>query len=174
ARAGQVVVPGVVQLSFTGIPSIDVNANPGENDTLMFTGTNNADVFQINLAAAGTDADPVLKLQTSTGTTLLTLRGYTNFASNRLGVQGLDGADTFNVYTAPSGPSRNLFMDGGLSSGKKKLTDVLNVFYTAPRPRIVQSVETQDHDAGLVSLDYGTALFLIQYDNIENVVISKR
>ena len=86
---------------------------------------------------------------------------------------GLDGADTFNVTTAAAGPSRNLFVDGGLSNGKKKSTDNLNVIYKSPRPRIIHSAATQDPDAGLVDLDYGTARFLVQYDGIEQVVIRK-
>ena len=90
--------------------------------------------------------------------------------------QGLDGADIFNVYTAASGPSRNLFVDGGLPAGKKKSTDKLNVFYTPPRPSIIHSAATQDPDAGLVDLDYGGighARFLVQYDGIEQVVIAR-
>jgi hypothetical protein len=88
-------------------------------------------------------------------------------------VQGLDGADTFNVRTAAMGPSRNLFIDGGIPTGKKKLTDTLNVFYTPPRPTIIHSTATQDPNAGLVDLNYGTARFLIQYDDVEQVDIRK-
>jgi hypothetical protein len=64
-------------------------------------------------------------------------------------VLGLGGTDTFNLYTSATGPSRNLFVDGGQPTGKKKSTDNLNVFYTPPRPRIIQSAATQDPDAGL-------------------------
>ena len=70
------------------------------------------------------------------------MRSYTFFDTLR--TLGLDGADTFNVTTAASGPSRDLFVDGGLASGKKKSTDNLNIFYTPPRPRIIHSAETQD------------------------------
>jgi hypothetical protein len=35
-------------------------------------------------------------------------------------------------------------------------------------------VATQDPDAGLVDLNYGTARFLVQYDDIEQVVIRKQ
>ena len=174
ANAGRVSVPGVVLVTFTNVPRLDFNGNPGENDTLSFTGTDNDDVFQIHLDAAGTDGDPILILQTTVGATLLTLRNYTGFASNVLSVYGLDGADTFNVYTSARGPSRNLFLDGGPPSGKKKSTDKLNIFYEAPRPRIIQSTEQQDPDAGLVDLDYGTARVLIQYDDIEDVTIAKK
>ena len=130
------------------------------------------DRFKINLAAAGTAADPVLQLQNATGSsTLLTLLNYTNF--NTLRVNALEGEDVINVYTAGGGPSRNLFVDGGEPSGKKKSTDKLNVFYTPPRPRIIHSAATQNPDAGLVDLDYGSARFLVQYDDIEDVVIKR-
>ena len=97
-----------------------------------------------------------------------------------LRVLGLDGADTFNVVTAATtasgdpSPSRNLFVDGGQPTGKKKSTDNLNVFYTPPRPRIIQSAATQDPDAGIVDLDYNTARFVVQYDDIEQVRVLKR
>ena len=110
-------------------------------------------------------------LEISLGTTLLTLRSYTFFDTLR--TLGLDGADTFNVTTAASGPSRDLFVDGGLASGKKKSTDNLNIFYTPPRPRIIHSAETQDPDAGIVDLDYGSARYVVQYDDIEQVTIKR-
>ena len=125
-------------------------------------------------SALGTDADPILKLQTAAASTLLTLRNYTGFST--LNIKGLDGADTFNVYTGPTAPGggRQIFIDGGLASGKKKGTDVLNVFYTPQRPRIVHSASTQNPNSGLVSLDYGTAFFLIQYASIEDVTIHQQ
>jgi len=174
AGGGQISIPGVVLLNFENTERIDVNGNsptPTETDTLTFAGTNAVDIFNINLAAAGTDAYPILKLQSASAATLLTLRNYNNF--NTLRVNTLDGEDTINVLTAASVPSRNLFVDGGLPSGKKKSTDNLNVFYTAPRPRIIHSAATQDPDAGLVDLNYGNARFLVQYDGIEQVVIRR-
>jgi hypothetical protein len=42
-----------------------------------------------------------------------------------------------------------------------------------PRPSIIHSTKTQDPDAGIVDLDYGTARFVVQYDDIEQAVISK-
>jgi hypothetical protein len=172
---GEISVPGVTLIDFSHVQSIVVNDNvptPTETDTLTFVGTNAVDIFNINLAAAGTSSDPVLRLLNSSGATLLTLQNYTNF--NTLNVQGLGGDDTFNVFTSATGPSRNLFIDGGLPAGKMKLTDVLNVFYTPPRPSIIHSTATQDPDAGLVDLNYGTARFLIQFDDIEQVNIKKQ
>jgi hypothetical protein len=171
---GQISVPNVALINFKDVQYINVNGNaptPTETDTLTFAGTNAADTFDINLSAVGTDGDPILKLSNSIGTTLLTLRSYTFFDTLR--VLGLDGTDTFNVTTAATGPSRNLFVDGGLPTGKKKSTDNLNIFYTPPRPSIIHSAATQDPDAGIVDLDYGTAQYVVQYDDIEQVVIRK-
>ena len=166
AGQGQVSIPNVALWSFTAVPVLYVNGNVADNDTLKFTGTANKDVFQINLNAQGTDADPVLKLQATT--TLLTLGNYTGFST--LNVYGLDGADTYNVHTGPA-VSRNLYVSGALPSGKKKLTNVMNVFYVTPRPRIIQSKATQNPSSGLVSLNYGTSNNLIQYEGIQNVTI---
>lgn len=171
---GRISGPNVTRVDFSGVQRIDVNGNAPrstETDTLAFRGTNAADVFQINLAAAGSDADPILKLQNAAATqTLLTLRNYTNF--NTLRVLGLDGEDTFNVKTAPVN-SRNLFVDGGQPTSKEKSIDTLNVVYAPPRPRIIQSPATQDPDAGRVDLNYGAARFLVQYDDIERVTIRR-
>jgi hypothetical protein len=179
--SGQISVPGVTLINFSSVDGIVVNGNPPtatETDTLTFAGTNAVDTFNINLAAVGTSGDPVLRLDNN-GTTLLTLENYTNF--NTLRVLGLDGADTFNVFTAasttppdPTFQGRNLFVDGGTPTGKKKSTDNLNVFYTPPRPSIIHSTATQDPDAGIVDLDYNTARFVVQYDDIEQVVIRRR
>ena len=169
AGGGQLSVPGVTLINFSGVEQIDVNGNtptPTETDTLTFVGTNAVDRFEINLAADGTDADPILQLQ-NWRTPLLTLRNYTNF--DTLNVLGLDGADTFNVYTDATGPSRDLFVDGGLPWGKRKSTDILNIFYIPPRPSIIHSAATQDPDAGIVDLDYDTARFVVQYDDVEKV-----
>jgi len=167
-------------VTFTNVPALVVNGNPADSDTLAFSGTNNSDTFKINLAAAGTAADPVLKLQsTATSALLLTLQNYTGFTT--LNVNGLDGADTFNVYTGPTAPSdpnlpggRNLFINGTLPSGKKKGTNVLHVFYLGQRPKIVQTVATQNPTSGQIKLDYGTALYLIGYAGIQNVTIAKQ
>ena len=83
--------------------------------------------------------------------------------------RGAAGSDTFDLTPG----SRPVFVDGGAPTGKKKSTDKLTVFSAAPRPSITHSAATQDPDAGLVSLDYGTARFLVQYDDVEGVVIKK-
>jgi hypothetical protein len=173
ANQGEISVPGVVLVAFVNVPHIAVNGVAADNDTVTFTGTNNTDTYNINLAAAGTTADPVLTLLSSTGATLFTLDNYTGFPM--LNVQGLSGADTFNVFTNTTAPGggRQIFINEQLPGGKKKLTAVLNVFYVFPKPKIVHSTSTQDPDAGLVSLAYAAANYLIQFDGIPTVVIRK-
>lgn len=171
AGQGQVSIPNVALWSFTAVPFVYVNGNTATNDTLTFTGTLNSDVFNANLNAAGTDADPVLQLTDATAKTLLTLGNFTGFS--QLNIYGLDGADTFNVYTGPT-VSRNLYINGNLPSGKKKLTNVMNVFYQMPKPKIVQSTATQNPSSGSVSLNYGSSNDLIQFDGIQNVIIRKQ
>jgi hypothetical protein len=170
AGGGQLSVPGETLVIFSGVEQIDVIGNTTETDTLTFAGTNAPDTFDINLAANVT-TEPILQLKDSSGALLLTLGNYTKV--NTLNVLGLDGADTFNVTVAPSDTSRNLFVDGGLSAGKKKSTDDLNIIYNPPKPKIIRSAATQDPDAGLVDLDYGTARFVVRYDDIEQVTIRK-
>jgi hypothetical protein len=87
-------------------------------------------------------------------------------------VLALDGADVINVYTGPT-LGRNLFIDGGIPTAKKKLTDQLNIIYVMPKPRIVQSVSTQLPRSGLVDLDYKTSRTLVQFAEIEDFVIRK-
>jgi precorrin-6B methylase 2 len=175
AGGGQIIVPDVTLVDFSAVQFISVNGNvpgPSETDTLAFAGTNAVDLFSVKMHAAGTDADPVLKLQASASATLLTLAGYTNF--NTLGINGLDGADTFNVYTANAGAvDRNILIDGGSPTAKKKSTDQLNVYYTGNRPRIIQSAATQNPGSGLVDLQYPSRRFLVQYADLEDVTIPK-
>jgi hypothetical protein len=178
--SGQISVPGVTLINFTSVDGIVVNGNPPtatETDTLTFAGTNAVDTFNINLAAAGTSADPILRLANQDPTTLLTrtvltLENYTNF--NTLNVKGLDGNDTFNVFTADIGDGRNLHVDGGSPTGKKKATDTLNIFYTGLKPSITHSTATQDPAAGITTLEYDTARFVVQYDDVETVPPPKK
>jgi hypothetical protein len=174
---GQIIVPGVALVDFTSVESFVVNGNAPdatETDTLAFSGTNGIDLFTINMAAAGSATDPVLRLQTAAAAPpLLVLRNYSNI--NTLRINGLDGADVFNVYTADSAtaPNRQILIDGGAPTAKKKSTDVLNVFYTPQRPRIIQSTETQNPQSGLVDLAYTNRRYLVQYADIENVTIQR-
>jgi hypothetical protein len=84
----------------------------------------------------------------------------------------LDGADVINVYTGPA-IGRSLFIDAGIPTAKKKLTDKLNVIYVMPKPRIVHSTATQLPRSGLVDLNYGTSRTLVQYAEVEDVIIRR-
>jgi hypothetical protein len=173
ANQGQVSVPGVALWSFTNVPIVYVNGQLDDGDTLTFTGTTNNNTWKINLAATGTDADPVLQLQNAAGTsTLLTLGNYTGFS--KPSIVGLSGSDIFNVYVAPVGFGRQIYINAEPSTGKK-LTNVLNVFYAKPKPSIVHSTSTQNPDSGLVSANYGgNSSFLIDFDGIPKVTIQQQ
>jgi hypothetical protein len=169
--SGRIFVTGLMNLVFASADHVDVDGNAADTDTLNFIGTNNIDVFDIHAEALGTAASPVLKVApTAAGAALLTLTNYTGIQT--LKVSALEGEDVINVYTAAA-IGRNLLIDGGAPTGKKKLTDQLNIFYTPQRPRIVQSATTQSPQSGLVSLDYGTSKTLVQYADIEDFVIRR-
>lgn len=174
AGNGQIGVAGIANYIFSSAEIIFANGQNDDGDTLKITGTNNPDTFNIDTRVGpggGSAANPVLKLEsTSPSSLLLTLADYTGFAV--LKVDGLDGADNFNVYTGPTG-GRTLFLDGGIPTAKKKLTDKLKVYYEGKRPRIVHSTATQNPGSGLVDLDYTTSRTLVQYADMEEVVITK-
>ncbi len=165
-------MPGIANYTFTSVEHLAAQANAGDADTLAFTGTTAPDTFNINLNAAGTAGDPVLQLLNAASALMLVLDNYLGF--NTLNINGLDGADLFNVYTGPN-VGRSIFIDGGLPTAQKKQTDLLNVYYVFPKPHIIQSFASQEHRTGLVDLLYATgARDLIQYVDIENVIISKQ
>jgi hypothetical protein len=171
AGNGQIKIAGLAQYTFTGGEFILANGNVDEPDTLTFIGTNNPDTFRIDTnVPVGSVGSPVLKLTNAAAATLLTLVDYTGF--NTLNVLGLDGADRFNVYTGPV-YGRDLFLDGGTPTAKKKLTDKLYVYYVMPRPHIVHSTAIQGPRTGLVELDYGTSETFVKYAEMEDVIITK-
>jgi hypothetical protein len=151
ADQGSYVVFGDQPVSFTHIES-----------SLVIFPSDPPDTSNINVAAAGIAADPILQLQNGSGTTLPTLNGL-----------GLDGSDRSNVTTAASGRTRNLFVGAGLPSGKIQPADNLSVLNTPPWRRIISTTAAQDPDGGLVDSSYGMADFLAQYSDIEPVVISE-
>jgi len=155
---GSYVVFGDQPVSFTHIEA-----------SLVVLPSDPPDTATINLAAAGTVADPISQLQNGSGSTLSTLRNYTNV--NPVNALGLDGGDTSYVTAAASGASRNLFVGGGRSSGKVQSTDDLNVFHTPPRPRIISSTATQDPDDGLVDAGHGMGDFLAQYSDTTKALV---
>jgi hypothetical protein len=170
AGTGTITVPWLMSLAFTGAELVDVAGDGADGDTLAVFGTNDVDNVQIQADAVGTPAAPVLTLQNGALATLLTLTNYTGIQTLR--VFTLDGADVVNVFTGPA-IGRELFIDGGLPTAKKKLTDQLNIFYVFPKPHIVHSAATQEQRTGLVDLDYGTSRTLIQYADTEDFIIRR-
>jgi hypothetical protein len=182
AGSSKLVVAGVATYTLIHAELFDAHANDGtagDIDTLRFTGTNQSDVINIDLNAAGTLADPILEFWDVSGANLLlTLVNYTGFRT--LNVFGEDGQDFFNVYTGAD-VGRELFVDGGLPAGKRRTrpddtTDELRVYVVkAPTlPRVTNNAETQNQNSGFIEVlyDNGTR-FPIQYDNMEFIDIVK-
>ena len=156
-----------LDLMFENTEILDLLANPGDDDTATFHGTANRDLFRLNLAADGTNGDPVLRLNNrQTGEQLLSLRDYRSF--DRLSVLGHGAADRFDVLVGPSGPGdgRDLFIDGGSPTGPGTPRDVLNVFYQAPRPKIIDKYDPVLGE-GVVGLEYETDKYFIEFVSIE-------
>jgi CubicO group peptidase (beta-lactamase class C family) len=159
------VESSALHLAFESTEILDLLANPDDIDAATFFGTNQADRFEINLAADGTNADRVLQLFGLNGEApLLSLRDYRNFGA--LGIAGGDGADAFNVHVAPHGPGtgRDLSIDGGGSSG----TDVLTVHVQRkPKPNLEHEHDNQT-GSGMFEIDYDAMhRFFIAYTNVE-------
>lgn len=171
---GTLRVVGELDLVFQNTEILDLLANPGDADTATFVGTDQPDVFEVDLAAEGTNLDPVLEFFAQGGIApLLTLRDYRNFGT--LGIKGGNGADVFNVYVAPAGPGngRNLFIDGeddppGNGAGKR---DELNVFFDFPPKPNIDHDKDKQNSSGTLDIDYGgLEQFFIEYANIEKAV----
>ena len=154
------------------MPIIEVNGNTSDNDTLTFTGTNLSETYNINTAAAATDADRILQLF-STGTSpLLVLRKYTGFIT--LNVYGLDGVDTFQRPYRPEHRPQPVHQRQHPQREEEADRRVERLRHP-PRPKIIQSTATQDPTSGLVEVIYNSnSDSKIQYAGIENVTIKKQ
>ncbi|MCL5281877.1 MAG: LEPR-XLL domain-containing protein [Planctomycetes bacterium] len=177
-NAGVLDVAGVALYSYVGIGRFEVYGNDGmlgDTDTLTVIGTNNDDIFDVNMDAAGDASEPVLEVSNRNGGLLMTLANYINLPT--LNLEGREGGDVFNVWTGFD-MSRQIFIDAGLPAGKTRQrpadkTDDLNVYYERARPNITHNTETQDPDSGIVDLQYDNgSRSLIQYLNIEDVTIT--
>ena len=180
AGSGQIEIDDVALYTFNNVERIDAHGNlpAGDTDTLKFSGTNSVDVFDIDLNAQGTVADPILELSDSLGTLMLTLFNYTGFEV--LSVDGIQGADVFNIFTGPD-QGRELAINGGLPAGKRRRrpaddTDTLNLFYQHDPPQIRANVthnaETQNQNSGLIQVDYVDGpTSKVEYDNMERIFI---
>jgi hypothetical protein len=172
ANQGALGVVGSLDLVFENTELLDLLANPGDDDTATFLGSNQASEFEINLAADGTNVDPVLQLfEPDAAAPLLTLRDYRNFGT--LGIIGSDDVDLFNVHVAPAGPGtgRNLIIDGGDPAGQGNGKDELNVFYQSPPNPDIDHDKDNQNDSGTFDIDYGGLhQFFIEYLNIEKAL----
>lgn len=172
AGNGVLSVVGELDFVFENTEIIDLLADIGDRDTATFIGTDEGDQFEIDLAAARTNDDPVLQLvDPDNGTWLLALRSFRNFGV--LEIQGGDGADVFNVRVAPAGPAKglghNLAIDGGEPSGPGQGKDELNVFFQTRPPDIDHDHDNQN-DSGTFDIAYGLEQFFIEYENIEKAL----
>jgi hypothetical protein len=168
SAAGLLRVVGLLDLAFASTELIDLLANLGEGDTAAFLGTAQADEFAIDLAAEGTNADPVIELfDPASLALLLTLRDYRNFGT--LGVLGQEEGDLVNVSVAPAGPGsgRNLRIDGGEPAGQGSGKDELNVFFQAPPPPTIDHTKDNMTNSGMFDVDYELWQFLIEYFDME-------
>jgi hypothetical protein len=130
--AGKLVMNPYSPVNFEKIAEFEITGNPKDNDTLAMLGsrskngnTNQIDVFDIALGAAGTSIDPVVTLRSAQGKGRLKLRNYHNFGS--LHVIGLGGADQFNVTANPvAGIDRFMHLIGGAGPGLDRLSVAYN------------------------------------------------
>lgn len=174
AYAGKVSLNPFTPIACEQVEMFTVQGNPGEQDTLQINGQTEpnligggafTDWFTINLAAAGTTADPFCTLRDSSGHTMLTLTDYEGVADPK--VMGLLGADIFDVYAAATAfRSRGAQIDGGGEGGSLK-GDQLFVHYVA-RGAIWKKLSSSPKD-GKISIDYPHRSFGIAYQDMEAV-----
>jgi hypothetical protein len=170
AGAGQVQDAGVGVVSFANIQAVQVNGNsPADSDRLTFTGTDGADTVNVNLAAAGTRADPLAQLQDSSGTTLLTLANAANFSNLHLNTLG--GPDTVNVKTSP-GARFNLSLNAGgpqtALAPEDGVGDVLNILPDPAGKPSVRNFQGADGSAGTTLVRFADgSTSRVDYQNVE-------
>ncbi len=170
--AGEVVDVGTgLTVNFGGIVNVGLGT-VGTNDSATLSATERPDTVQVNLSAAGTLDDPLVRLQDDLGRGLLTLTDVTGFPI--LHVDMLGGADTINVRTGSS-QSRDLVVDGGLpDTGIAPGPDNgdMLVVTDGSGGAVVQSVSGTAPGSGLVSVSYrGGKTSHIDYVGVEDQVL---
>jgi CubicO group peptidase (beta-lactamase class C family) len=171
--AGRVNPNPFTPIFYEHLEEMIAQGNAGDNDSLQINGQTTAGVlgggvhpdrFAINLAAAGTTKDPFLVLRNSLSQSLLTLTNYQGVAVPK--VNGLQGADVFDVHVSSAGSqNRRIQLDGGGQPVGLK-GDVLRVYYV-PRGAKTTWVPTTPK-SGKVSIDYLALFFAIEYQNMES------
>lgn len=161
-------------VGYESVEAMTVEGNPGDLDTLQVNGQTQANVFgggshfdgfNINLAAEGTSADPYLVLHNGMGQTMLTLTDYRDVGTPK--INGLLGADIFDVRMLPDGPqSRRVKLDGsGQPFGLKG--DGIRVRYL--KEGATATSVSSGPTSGKVTVNYGPLFFGVVYQDIEDV-----
>lgn len=128
-RAGEIRVTNAADGSAIAIISYantDLAVNDTHNfatntDTLTLRGTNAADVFLVNLLAAGTATAPMVDVQNLGADSLYRLRSFTGFSI--LNIVGLGGNDTLNLLAGKDDGSIALNVDLNLPPGGPNPSD---------------------------------------------------
>jgi CubicO group peptidase (beta-lactamase class C family) len=170
ANQGSVLIFPYAPVRYFGVEQFRVDANPADQDILLVEGQRHStfgtslydDVFNINLAAAGTSKDPVLTLRDAANVEYLRLLDFTGLSE--VHIDGLGGNDTFNVTIKPvrSSVSRFVYLHG---NGNALTGDTINVYYAAP------SYYFWTYDGlggGTVDIDYTNQSYGLEFDGMED------
>ncbi|MEZ6137982.1 MAG: serine hydrolase [Pirellulaceae bacterium] len=153
-------------ISYTNVEEIFAAGNTadGDADSLQVRGQTDPsailggaynDRFQIDLATAGTSADPVMRLFKGR-TALLTLVDYEDLGIPT--INGLLGDDVFDVLVKPNAlsPSRQIHIAGGGGH------DRLRIFYTDKDSKA-------NNKPSKTTIEYLDAFFAIYHDDVEEI-----
>ncbi|MCA9185166.1 MAG: serine hydrolase [Planctomycetales bacterium] len=174
---GTVDINGVPSVDFRQTEAVVVIGNRSDNDLLIFDGYTSPtdgdqfdDFFSIKPFASGTPDDPVVVLKNTAGQEYLTLRNYQNVGVPT--IQGLHGADLFDVYVNPRRDwrvrQRRLHLDGGpgnIGIGLP-LDDVLRIVYADYGK--TSWTPTSDTD-GAIHMKYNLSAVDLVYEGMEKV-----
>ncbi len=177
-NTGRADLNAFTPIYYAGVEEMFAQGNAGDLDTLqvngqtqngMFGGGVHHDRFTINLAAAGTSKDPFLVLRNTLGQSLLTLADYRSISVPK--VNGLLGADVFDVHASPAGTqNRRVQLDGGgRPLGLKG--DQLNVHYVNKGAKSTWTPTTPKD--GKIAIEYRDLFFAIYYQNMESTKLHR-
>jgi CubicO group peptidase (beta-lactamase class C family) len=170
AYQGRVLIFPFSPVRYFSVEQLRVDANPADLDLLLVEGRRHNvlgtnlydDVFNINLAAAGTSTDPVFTLRDAANVEYLRLLDFTGLSEVHF--DGLGGNDTFNVTINPqqNSPGRFVYLHG---SGNALAGDTVNVYYADP------SYYFWTYDGfggGTVDIDYPGQSYGLEFDGMED------
>lgn len=165
---GRVTRTSSASLNYANVEELFAAGNLAEGDSLLVNGSTDPaaimggaanDRFNIQLDAAGTSASPVLRLYQGKMTLLLTLVDFQNLGVPT--IDGLLGADTFNVWVQPdtASASRQIRIDGGGEPGGSQI-DRLKVFYSPAGAKAKQKPDE-------ITIEYLDYFFAIYHEEVE-------